>query len=202
MALSKETMNMRPYDDLVINGSLESFTVKLRKLDSGEAKYLRGALLDLATDGAYVLHGGEATTASEEFNGDGATKEFTLTGTASGFPSALASVVVGDTDPEDWTYNASTGKVTFTTAPAAGTKNIVVTYATEALVADAVLAEDAELNDDDDIVVLAYRKGTFSQTVIEQRTAASNGDVAVTINAADEIALRSAGIYLVDSVEL
>lgn len=71
-----------------------------------------------------------ATT--ENLTGDGSTRVFTLTASG-GIPSYLDSVKVGGTaktEGTDWTYDAATGKITFTTAPAApqsGT-NIEVKY--------------------------------------------------------------------------
>ena len=70
-----------------------------------------------------------ATT--ETFTGDGTTVAFTLTGT----PATLTAVTVNDavqTVTTDYTYDATTHKVTFTTAPA-DEAVIKVTYSTEAV---------------------------------------------------------------------
>ena len=71
------------------------------------------------------------TTTTETFAGDGTTTEFTLTGT----PTTLTSVKVNDvaqTATTDYTYNATSHKVTFTTAPA-DEAVIKVTYAVESV---------------------------------------------------------------------
>ena len=71
------------------------------------------------------------TTNTETFTGDGTTTEFTLTGT----PTTLTSVKVNDVEKTittDYTYNAESHKVTFTTAPA-DEAVIKVTYAVESV---------------------------------------------------------------------
>ena len=71
------------------------------------------------------------TTTTETFAGDGTTTEFTLVGT----PTTLTSVKVNDvaqTATTDYTYNSTSHKVTFTTAPA-DEAVIKVTYAVDSV---------------------------------------------------------------------
>lgn len=71
------------------------------------------------------------TTTTETFAGDGTQTEFTLTGT----PTTLTSVKVNDvaqTATTDYTYNSTSHKVTFTTAPA-DEAIIKVTYAVDSV---------------------------------------------------------------------
>lgn len=68
-------------------------------------------------------------TAIETFNGNGATKTFTLQ--ISPKPETLDMVRVGGTvktKGTDYTYQSSTGVVSFTSPPTSGTKNIEVRY--------------------------------------------------------------------------
>jgi len=60
---------------------------------------------------------------SQKFNGNGSTKTFTVTAK----PASIDLVTVGGTATEV-TYDAATGVVTFATAPASGTDNVVVYY--------------------------------------------------------------------------
>ncbi len=65
-----------------------------------------------------------APATEETFSGNGSTKVFTLTGS----PTAIYKVTVGGTEVTNYTYNSSTRKLTFTTAPPSGTNNIAVDY--------------------------------------------------------------------------
>ncbi|MDD4390595.1 MAG: hypothetical protein PHW03_07315 [Eubacteriales bacterium] len=69
------------------------------------------------------------TTDFQEFTGDGSTTEFTITDKP--VADAIAKVTVDGTVTTSYTYAASTGKITFTAAPANG-KKAVVTYYTAA----------------------------------------------------------------------
>lgn len=60
---------------------------------------------------------------NQKFSGNGSTKTFTVTAK----PASIDLVTVGGTATEV-TYNAETGVVTFATAPANGTDNVVVYY--------------------------------------------------------------------------
>ena len=70
---------------------------------------------------------------TDSFSGDGTTTTFTLTATA----KEIESVSVGGVATTDYTFDASTNAVTFTTAPATGTDNVSVTY--KAIPGDAVI---------------------------------------------------------------
>lgn len=59
----------------------------------------------------------------ENLSGDGAKTSFVLTNEMAG----IATVTVGGTATTDYSYDADTHTITFNTAPAAGTNNIVVT---------------------------------------------------------------------------
>lgn len=69
------------------------------------------------------------TSASQKFTGDGSTTEFTVT--AKPAAASIVQVTVDGTATTAYTYSATTGKITFTTAPASG-KEAVVTYYTAA----------------------------------------------------------------------
>ena len=70
--------------------------------------------------------------ASDQFNGDASTKTFVLTKTA----SEVDSVTVDGIDT-DYTFDESANSITFSSAPASGTNNIVVTY--KAVPTDAII---------------------------------------------------------------
>lgn len=61
---------------------------------------------------------------TDSFNGDGSTTTFTLTSIA----KEIESVSVGGVATTDYTFNTSANTITFATAPATGTDNVVVTY--------------------------------------------------------------------------
>ncbi|RLG91050.1 MAG: hypothetical protein DRO36_05005 [Candidatus Hecatellales archaeon] len=83
----------------------------------------------------------------DTFDGDGSTKEFTLT-----YGDVLhgsVTVTVDDdekTEGTDYTVDYEAGKVTFGTAPASGTGNVVVDYSYFAAEPSAVLVEDVSQN--------------------------------------------------------
>lgn len=77
------------------------------------------AIDELFIDGCIISIGTLAAT----FTGDGSTTEFTIAGK----PDKIISVTVDGTASAAYTYDKSTGKITFTTAPGSG-KAIVVTY--------------------------------------------------------------------------
>ena len=77
------------------------------------------AIDHLMTDGCII----SVETLTQSFEGDGATKAFTVTDK----PDSLISVTVDGTETTAYTYAKATGVITFTNAPANG-KAIVVTY--------------------------------------------------------------------------
>lgn len=196
-----ETIGAVNYDGLIVDNTpaADVFSVTIRKEALAAATLKRGTVLALASGGSdpgkRVILGtdaGAAVSASQEFNGDGTAKVFTVTAK----PATISGVKVGGTDSTDWTYDASTGKITFGSAPAAGTKNVVATYASteaEKLVADCVLCDDTVVGTAADVVALAYRTGHFARNKL---IVADD----YTLTAADEQDLRKAGILLDDAI--
>jgi len=169
-----------------------TFGVKIPALGSGadDVTLLRGTVLGINNAGKYEVYG-ERETKTAKFSGDGTTTEFTVTDK----PASLVSVAVGGTPvTTGWTYSATNGKITFTTAPAAGTNNIVATYYvwhTGDRIPAAVLADDVTVTDDGDATAVAYRSGNFN------RSAVICGE-GYTLNAADEDTLRKYDIIFTD----
>lgn len=130
---------------------------EIASLDA-EATLVRGTLLSKSTsDGKLVVAGTDATLAEQKFNGDGSTKTFTV----SAKPAALVSVKIGSTATTDYTYNASTGVVTFTTAPVSGTNNVIVSYASDSYEPYCVLCDDVVVGTAESVVVPVYTAGCF-----------------------------------------
>lgn len=133
---------------------------------SGSGKLNRGALLGRNGSGKYVPYG-VITTENQKFSGDGSGKTFTVTAK----PATLKSVKVGataQTAGTDYTYEASTGVITFDTAPAAGTNNVVAEYDVcnaEDLTISCILADDVDASTADATAV-AYRCGNFNPAAV------------------------------------
>ena len=150
----------------------------------------RGTVLGRAADGKYSIFGGSSEAKTAEFNGDGTATTFTLTDK----PAAVLGVKVGTSDATISSYNAYTGVVTLSSAPAAGTKNVKVSYVLDKdAVPAAVLAEDVTVTDDGDAVAVAYRCGNFNRKAL----IVAEG---YTLTAADEDALRHYDIILTDTM--
>ena len=66
------------------------------------------------------------TIDTQQFNGDGTVKEFTVTAK----PPRIHDVKVGTVDAEVASYDPATGKVTLKVAPVSGTNNVTVSYVT------------------------------------------------------------------------
>ena len=152
-----------------------------------EANFKRGTLLEKGADGKLVIFGtnpgGEIT---EEFNGDGATTTFTL---AAEVKPVQVTAVVGTTETAV-TYNAQTGVVTFGTAPAAGTKNVKISYENPAAnEPDCILCDDVTVGTSDDVTVPVYIAGCFDPGKLTLAEGA-------TISAAAKDVLRIKGILL------
>ena len=152
-----------------------------------EANFKRGTLLEKGADGKLVIFGtnpgGEIT---EEFNGDGATTTFTL---AAEVKPVQVTAVVGTAETAV-TYNAQTGVVTFGTAPAAGTKNVKISYENPAAnEPDCILCDDVTVADDADAKVAVYIAGCFDPGKLTLGTGAS-------ISEKDKDTLRTKGIIL------
>lgn len=150
---------------------------------SGSGSLARGTLLGRNGSGKYVPYG-VITATKQEFNGDGSGKTFTVTDK----PATLTAVKVGTTAQTagtDYTYEASTGVITFGTAPAAGTKNVVAEYDVcnaDELTISCILADDVDASTADAVAV-AYRSGNFNPAAVILPTG-------YTLTAADLDALR------------
>lgn len=153
------------------------------------AEFKRGSLLEKGSDGKLYLYGTNAAgEVTEDFNGDGTATTFTLQ--ADPLPAAVKGAKVGTTDATVSSYNAQTGVVTLSSAPAAGTKNVHITYEKAgANSPDCVLAEDVAVGTTDDENVLVYIAGCFNEDALILAEDAS-------ISAADKDTLRMKGILL------
>ena len=117
----------------------------------------RGTVLAKSSDGTnYVPLGSDPATSSQKFSGDAETTAFTVTAQ----PAAIKSVTVGGTATDAYSYNASTGVITFNSAPASGTNNIEATYEIETLAVDCILAEDVVASASS-VTAGAYQAGCF-----------------------------------------
>lgn len=152
-----------------------------------EASFVRGTLLEKGADGKLVIFGtNPAGSITEEFNGDGTTVAFTLTAEVK---PVQVSAKVGTTDTAV-TYNAQTGVVTFGTAPAAGTKNVKISYENPAAnEPDCILCDDVTVGTSNDVTVPVYIAGCFDPDKLTLAEGAS-----LTTGAKD--VLREKGIIL------
>jgi len=147
-------------DNLIakLTPAAETFGIVLARLAEA-ATIRRGTLLAKDASGKYVIYGGAGNAKTKEFNGDGSEKTFTLTDK----PNDIIEVKVGGTAVAVDTYNRFSGVVTLVSAPAAGTKNVVVSYVLgDAAVPSAILAEDVEVGTSADETAVAYRCGNFN----------------------------------------
>ena len=153
------------------------------------AEFKRGSLMEKGSDGKLYLYGTNAAgEVTEDFNGDGTATTFTLQ--ADPLPAAVKGAKVGTTDATVSSYNAQTGVVTLSSAPAAGTKNVHITYEKAGANApDCILAEDVAVGTTDDENVLVYIAGCFNEDAL----IITEGK---TISAADKDTLRMKGILL------
>ena len=124
-----------------------------------EASFVRGTLLEKGADGKlYIFGTNPGGTITEEFNGDGTEKTFTL---AADVKPVQVTAYVGTTET-DVTYNAQTGAVTFGTAPAAGTKNVKISYENPAAnEPDCILCDDVTVGTTSDVTTPVYIAGCF-----------------------------------------
>ena len=152
-----------------------------------EVSFVRGTLLEKGADGKLVIFGTNPSgTITEEFNGDGATTTFTL---AAEVKPVQVTAVVGTTETAV-TYNAQTGVVTFGTAPAAGTKNVKISYENPAAnVPDCILCDDIEVGTSADAKAAVYIGGCFDPNKLVIAEGA-------TITEAVKDVLREKGIIL------
>jgi len=152
-----------------------------------EASFVRGTLFEKGADGKLVIFGtNPAGTITEEFNGDGSEKTFTLT--ADVLPVQVVAYV-GTTETAV-TYNAQTGAVTFGTAPAAGTKNVKISYENPAAnEPDCILCDDITVGTTADATAAVYIGGCFDPNKLTLGTGAA-------LSSADIDVLRKKGIIL------
>ena len=182
--LSKKLGEME-YDGLVtdIIPETEVRGKTIRKVGT-ETTFKRGTVFGVdSSDGKLVILGTETSSASQEFNGDGTAKTFTVTAK----PITLIGVKVGGTDSTDWIYDASTGKITFGTAPASGTKNVVATYPENTITPDCILCDDVVVGTENDVIATVYTAGCFNTEKIKVASG-------YTVTAADFDTLRKYGI--------
>lgn len=135
------------------------------KIASGSGELARGTLLGRNSSGKYEPYG-VSSAASQKFNGDGTTKTFTV----SAKPAAVTVKVGGTakTEGTDFTYDAASGVITFGTAPAAGTNNVVAEYTVnnaDDLTVSCILADLADATSADATGV-AYRSGNFNPAAV------------------------------------
>lgn len=152
-----------------------------------EASFVRGTLMEKGADGKLAIFGtNPGGVVTEEFNGDGSEKIFTLAATVK---PVQVSAKVGDTDTAV-TYDAQAGTVTFGTAPAAGTKNVKISYENPAAnEPDCILCDDVVVGTDADAKVCVYIAGCFDPDKLTLGTGAS-------LSVADIDVLREKGIIL------
>jgi len=90
-------------------------------------------------------------TKQDTFNGDDSTTEFTLTYGDIVHGSVVIEVDETElTEDTDYTVDYSAGKITFQTAPASGTDNIVVDYSYFAADPSGILLDDITASQDPD----------------------------------------------------
>lgn len=177
-------------DNLIakLTPTAETFGVKV---SAGSGLLPRGTLLGVNSSGKMEVYGA-AEEKSQKFNGDGSTKKFTV----SAKPAALTGVMVGGTavDASDYTYTAATGELEFTTAPAAGVDNVMVSYSernTGDLSVNCILADDVDASGETDATAVAYRSGNFNRKAVIL-------PYGYTLSSADEDALRKYDIIFTD----
>lgn len=152
-----------------------------------ETEIKRGTLLSRGADGKYSVFAG--STAKAEFDGDGSTKKFAV----SDKPETIDSVTVGGVAATISAYDKYTGEVTLSAAPAAGTKNVVVTYPVAGGEPNAILADDVTVGTSADVTGVAYRSGNFNPDAV----IVPEG---YTLTPADEDALRKYDIIFTQMI--
>ena len=120
----------------------------------------RGTLLAKGADGYLVILGTDGTAGTWNGTGDGSTTHFSLI--AGGvIPSALTEVKVdGTAVTTGWIYNAASGELIFSTAPA-NTKAIAVKTVSGTFEADCVLCDDTDVGTTAEVTAMVYVSGCF-----------------------------------------
>lgn len=158
----------------------------IRQMADAEATLKRGTILAKGADGKLGILGTNAGDVTEDFSGNGTATTFTLT--ASPLPLYVKSAKVGTASATISAYNAQTGVVTLSVAPAAGTDNVHITYENPAAdVADCILCDDVTVGTTADETVPVYLAGCFDP---DKCIVAED----YTITEADKDALRERGI--------
>ena len=149
----------------------------------------RGTLLVKGSDGLLYVCGTNPTgEATEDFNGDGPATTFTLA--ASPLPAAINGAKVGTADATVSAYNPQTGVVTLSAAPAAGTKNVHITYEKAGVnEPDCVLTDDVDVGTSAEENVAIYVSGCFNEAALIMAEDHS-------LTEADRDTLRKKGILL------
>ena len=155
------------------------------KLDVA-ADYVRGTVLAKSSvSGKLYILGTAAVESSQKFSGDGAETQFTLTDK----PLIISNVEVGGAPVSVSSYDASTGVVTLTAAPAAGSENVEVFYPKEELIPDSILCDDTSVVTDTDTNAAVYTGGCFNFDALTVKEG-------YTWTEDDKDKLRERGIYL------
>lgn len=155
-----------------------------------KATLTRGTVLAKGGDGKLIVLGSDVDdTGTWSGTGNGSTTKFNLMsgGVA---PAVLTEVKVGGAETDAYTYNAVTGELEFTTAPA-NAAAIAIKYSTGGGGADCILCDDIEVGTTADETVAVYTAGCFDP---EHLIVAED----YTLTAADIDALRIRGIVLKD----
>ena len=176
------------YDDLISDLTPQP-QVRGGTIAKGLAEFTlkRGTILEKDSSGKlHILGTNPGGVVTEDFNGDGAATTFTLA--ANPLPLAVKGAKVGTSDATISSYNAQTGVVTLSSAPAAGTKNVHISYeAAGASEPYAILCDDVTVGTSNDEKVAIYTAGCFNTNKVI-------ADEGYTITDADFDALRKYGI--------
>ena len=186
---------MMKTEELKLTQEWDKTFPKSDKVDHCKATFVNRYGITLAAD-LYVPKGADGKlsalgtnpggAATEDFNGNGAATTFTLA--ADPLPLKVLGAKVGTTDATVSAYNAQTGVVTLSAAPAAGTKNVHITYEVAgANVPDCILCDDVTVGTDADVEVAVYKGGCFDPGKVTVKSG-------YTITAADKDKLRTYGI--------
>jgi len=133
----------------------------------------------------FVLGDTETYETHQDFTGDGTEDDFVVTAK----PAALNKVTVDGTATTAYTYAASTGTITFTTAPANGKEISAYYNAVDSGTPDCILADDIDVGTASDANVAVYTAGCFNPDKLIVATG-------YTMTEANKDKLRERGIYL------
>ena len=178
------------HDELIagIQPALLTGAKVIRKLGTA-ATLKRGTVLAKdSADGKLVILGTDQTEGTYSGTGDGSTTVFDLTDDGVK-PSGIKEVKVdGTAVTTGWVYNAATGELKFSTAPA-NTKAVAVKTLFGEMTADAILCRDTLVGTAEDVTAVCYLTGMFNKRAL----VVAEG---YTLTDGDEDDLRAKGIYL------